>query len=198
MLFSNIKKDLARYSLSSFQKKRDWLNFVRWLIFAYGFQATVIYRLGYWASSWRNDTAPVKIFKSANLLVYGPLVFLIRIFYGINISRKAKIGSGLYIGHFGNIKLGKCVLGDCCSIQQSVHIENVAGCKPGEEVITHIGSRVWIGGHVRIHPGIEIGDNVTISAGSVVLDNVPDNCLVVGNPGRIINKNYDNSTILGL
>lgn len=167
---------------------------MRWLIFAYGFQATVVYRLGSWASC-REGTFFMRGVKSATLIPYGVLVVLIRLMYNIKISRKAKIGSGLYIGHFGNIKLGECVLGDYCSIQQSVHIEE--NRQKGKEV-TRIGSNVWIGGHVRIIPGVVIGDQATISAGSVVRDTVPAKSLLVGNPGRVINKNYDNSRILGL
>ena len=194
MLCSAIRKDLNRYQIALFQNKRDWVKFVRWLVFAYGFQATVVYRLGYWASC-DGGSLPLRIAKYAPLVLYGVLVVLIRMMYGIKISRKAEIGPGLYIGHFGNIKLGKCIMGEHCSVQQSVQIEESKSEKNG---ITHIGSRAWIGGHVRIRPGVVIGDQATLSAGSVVLDNVPAKSLVVGNPGRIINKNYDNSKILGL
>ena len=115
--------------------------------------------------------------------------------YGISLSRKANIGHGLLIGHFGNIKIGKCVLGENCSIQQSVHIGHEEG--KGASV-PHIESRVWIGGHVTIHGKIKINKGATISAGSNVTQDVPEGCLVVGNPARIVNKNYDNTVILGL
>ena len=195
MLRSIVRKDLDRYQFSLLKKKRKWLPFVRCLIFSYGFQATVVYRLGWWASCRQKNTLYIKLVKSATLILYAVLVVLIRMMYSINISRKAKIGAGLYIGHFGNIKLGKCIIGEYCSIQQSVHIEED---RRKENGLTHIGSRVWIGGHVRICPGVVIGNRATISAGSVVSDDVAAGSLVVGNPGRIINKNYDNSKILGL
>ena len=49
-----------------------------------------------------------------------------------------------------------------------------------------IGDNVWIGGSVTILPGITIGDNVTIGAGSVVVKDIPSNCIAVGNPCRVV------------
>jgi maltose O-acetyltransferase len=49
-----------------------------------------------------------------------------------------------------------------------------------------IGNNVWIGATVTILPGVEIGDNVTIGAGSVVTRSIPANSVAVGNPCRVI------------
>jgi len=49
-----------------------------------------------------------------------------------------------------------------------------------------IGNSCWIGGSVTILPGVRIGDNVTIGAGSVVTGNIPSNCVAVGNPAKVI------------
>ncbi|MEL6440726.1 MAG: sugar O-acetyltransferase [Cyanobacteria bacterium J06621_8] len=49
-----------------------------------------------------------------------------------------------------------------------------------------IGDNVWLGGEVIICPGVNIGSNVTIGAGSVVTKNVPDNLVAVGNPCRVL------------
>lgn len=51
-----------------------------------------------------------------------------------------------------------------------------------------IGSNVFVGCGACILGGINIGNNVRISANTVVVKNVPDNCLVVGNPAYIIIK----------
>lgn len=53
-----------------------------------------------------------------------------------------------------------------------------------------IGYNVWIGGCSIILPGVTIGDNTTIGAGSVVTKSIPANCLAVGNPCRVI-KNLE-------
>ena len=52
-----------------------------------------------------------------------------------------------------------------------------------------IGDNVWIGGSVTIPPGVTIGSNVTIGAGSVVVKDIPDGCVAVGNPCRVVKRN---------
>lgn len=52
-----------------------------------------------------------------------------------------------------------------------------------------IGKDVWIGGGVIILPGVTIGDNVVIGAGSVVTKDIPSNKIAYGNPCRVIKDN---------
>lgn len=54
-----------------------------------------------------------------------------------------------------------------------------------------IGDNVWIGGNVTILPGVTVGSGVTIGAGSVVVKDVPDNVVVVGNPAKIVKRLKD-------
>lgn len=54
-----------------------------------------------------------------------------------------------------------------------------------------IGNNCWIGGSVTILPGVTIGHNTTIGAGSVVTCNIPDNVVAVGNPCKAV-KRIDN------
>lgn len=49
-----------------------------------------------------------------------------------------------------------------------------------------VGNNVYIGNNALIMPGVTIGNNVVIGAGTVVTKSIPDNSVVVGNPGRII------------
>lgn len=57
-----------------------------------------------------------------------------------------------------------------------------------------IGNNVYIGNNAMIMPGITIGDNVVIGAGSIVTKNVPDNVVIAGNPAKIVSSidNYRN------
>ncbi len=59
----------------------------------------------------------------------------------------------------------------------------------GKEVT--IGDHVWIGGNTVICPGVHIGDNVVIGAGSVVTRDLPDWTVAAGNPCRVIRKITD-------
>ena len=54
-------------------------------------------------------------------------------------------------------------------------------CKP-----VRIRRNVWVGANVTILPGVTIGENAVIGAGSVVTKDVPDNAVVAGNPARLI------------
>lgn len=49
-----------------------------------------------------------------------------------------------------------------------------------------VGDNVWIGGGVQVMPGVTIGSHVVIGGGSVVVKDIPDNCVAVGNPCRVI------------
>jgi maltose O-acetyltransferase len=62
--------------------------------------------------------------------------------------------------------------------------ERVAGPEMGYAI--HIGSRVWLGGAVVVVPGVTIGDDTVIGAGSVVTRDVPARVVAAGNPCRVI------------
>lgn len=49
-----------------------------------------------------------------------------------------------------------------------------------------MGDNVWIGGNVSVMPGVKIGDNTVIGAGSVVTKNIPDNVVAAGNPCKVL------------
>lgn len=51
-----------------------------------------------------------------------------------------------------------------------------------------IGDNVWVGGNVVICPGVHIGNNAVIGAGSVVTKDIPDNVIAAGNPCRVIRE----------
>ncbi len=54
-----------------------------------------------------------------------------------------------------------------------------------------VGNNVWIGGNVVVLPGVTIGDNCVIGAGSIVTKDIPENTVAVGNPCKVI-KNIKN------
>lgn len=81
-----------------------------------------------------------------------------------------------------------CFLGPNVSIYTACHSIHPAERNTRQEWAkpVSIGHNVWIGGDVTILPGVTIGDNCTIGAGSVVTRNVPANSIAVGTPARVI------------
>lgn len=85
-------------------------------------------------------------------------------------------------------------IGDNCQITAGVKIFTHGGAKvarvkdPNFDCFgkVKIGSNVYIGTNSLIMPGVTVGDNVLIAAGSVVTHTVPDNVVIGGNPAHII------------
>lgn len=97
-------------------------------------------------------------------------------------------GKGLNIEHPGFIWIDESsILGDNCTVLPRTLLGKG---KPGLKGRTiFIGNNVYIGTGVTILGPIHIGNNATIAAGSVVIHDVPDNCMVAGNPA-VIKKYY--------
>lgn len=51
-----------------------------------------------------------------------------------------------------------------------------------------IKKNAWIGARVNILPGVTIGENAIIGTGSIVTKDIPDNCVAVGNPAKVIKQ----------
>ena len=182
-MFENIKADLSRYC--QLAGNETFIQKLKVIISTYGFHATSVYRFGKWIEG---NSLLIAIILS---FVYYPLAFCVRLLYGINISRRASIGKGLYIAHFGGIFIGNCEIGSFCSIHQQVKIESNTQGSP------IIGNQVWIGAHTQILGSATIGCGATLGAGAVVTSNIGKQCLALGNPTRVINKDYDNREMHG-
>lgn len=124
-----------------------------------------------------------------SLVLFFPFLFLYRIivewFMGIELNWHLRIGKlRLYHGQ-GLIIHPDVIVGEGCTLRCNTVIGN-QGDGGG---VPNIGNNVDVGANVVIIGDIDIGSNVTIGAGSVVTKSVPDNSIVIGNPGRNINKN---------
>jgi serine O-acetyltransferase len=107
--------------------------------------------------------------------------------YGFQIPISTSIGPGFYIGHFGIIVINEnAKIGKNCNVAHGVTIGQAnRGMMRGCPVI---GDKVWIGTGAVIVGRVSIGSNVLIAPNSFVNFNVPDNSVVLGNPGKIISK----------
>lgn len=95
------------------------------------------------------------------------------------------VGKGLHLVHHGYRRVDSIkAIGDNCTILPMVLI----GKKTPESDVSKatIGNNCYIGAGTIIMNPVKIGDNVTIGAGSVVTKDIPDNCIVAGNPAKII------------
>jgi serine acetyltransferase len=111
-----------------------------------------------------------------------------------SVEKDARIGPGFLVMHRNGVFIGPVTIGDNCVIHHNVTIgQRIAG---GDHGIPRIGNDVWIGPGATITGDITIGDGATISAGAVVSRSVPSRSLVAGNPGRVIQTDYDNSAML--
>ena len=110
-----------------------------------------------------------------------------RFFTGIEIHPGARIGKGFFIDHGMGVVIGETTeVGDFVTLYQGVSLAGT-GKETGKRHPT-VGNNVVIGAGAAVLGPIVVGDNVRIGAGSVVVKLVPDNCTVVGVPGRIVRQ----------
>lgn len=83
-----------------------------------------------------------------------------------------------------------CFIGPNVSIYTACHSTNPIERNTRKEWArpVSIGNNCWIGGSVTILPGVTIGDNVTIGAGSVVVKDIPSDSIAVGNPAKVVKR----------
>lgn len=123
-------------------------------------------------------------------ILFTPPYWILSILTGINIPRTTKIGKGLRIHHYGCIIINSySIIGDNCTIRHEVTIGN----RNSDRDCPIIGNNCNIGAGAKILGAIKIGNNVDIGANAVIITDVPDNCIAVGVPARIIKKHEKNS-----
>lgn len=114
----------------------------------------------------------------------GMLSKLLRIFYpkeqSFHIDAATKIGKGLQLAHPYSTILNAESIGENVYVNHLVTVGEKSGKKP------------IIGNNVQLHAGcivignIKIGDNAIVGAGAVVVKDIPENAVAVGNPARIL------------
>jgi serine O-acetyltransferase len=164
-IFDLVKSDLYRY-----QGKVSFLIFIKSLFFVKGFKFTFWMRL------------------SKHFLKYPVLKFIPRLFhyyykrvYCSDIGFRHDIGVGFSLYHVFNTAFCDGVkIGNNVTITHGVTIGHVQGKAP---VLLN---NIYVGPGACILGGITIGNNAVIGANAVVIKDIPDNAIVVGNPSRII------------
>ena len=106
---------------------------------------------------------------------------------GIEIHPGAQIGRGFFIDHGSGVIIGETtIIGDNVTLYQGVTVGGT-GKETGKRHPT-LEDNVMVSAGAKILGSFTIGENSKIGAGSVVLEEVPANCTVVGVPGRIVKR----------
>ena len=106
---------------------------------------------------------------------------------GIEIHPGAQIGKGLFIDHGNGVIIGEtAIIGDNVTLYQGVTLGGT-GKETGKRHPT-LRDNVMVSAGAKVIGSFTIGENSKIGAGSVVLEEVPPNCTVVGVPGRIVKR----------
>lgn len=140
-----------------------------------GFHAIFMHRIAHW-------------FYGHKLKLIARLISQFnRFLTGIEIHPGAVIGKGLFIDHGMGVVIGETTeIGDNVTIYQGATLGGT-GKESGKRHPT-IGNNVMISAGAKILGPFKVGDNSKIGAGAVVLRAVPENCTVVGVPGRIVKR----------
>ncbi len=185
--WNTVRTDLARYVGKSELSKRRMLRTIYW---EPGFQGVFVYRFGRLLLS-KGDVILLWPLLALGWVAYALMVLVIRKGYDIGLSLSAEIGPGFYVGHFGGVEVHGCRMAENCSVGQLTKV-GAADQVDGPQ----IGSGVWIGSHAKIPAPVKVGDQATIAPGARVLKDVPPKALIVGDPGRVVFRGFDNSRIL--
>ena len=110
--------------------------------------------------------------------------------YNIHVGNNFYAGYNCVMLDYAEIKIGdNCLIGPNVGIYTTGHnLGPEERYKTGFAEPIKIGNNVWIGGNTCIMPGVIIGDNSVIGAGSVVTKDIPSGVIAAGNPCKVIRE----------
>lgn len=161
-----IKKDLEKYCLETPYKKANIAAFNFCMFINKPFRSIFYYRTK--NSLILRNISKLFVPPLNTIEIFGDIGAGFRISHNYAVIHPERAGENLFVGHGATIGKGRTD-------------------KDGR-VYPIIGDNVEIYANAVVFGGITIGNNVKIGAGAVVNKDIPDNCTVVGNPGKIIYK----------
>ncbi len=170
-VISQIKEDIQ----TIYDKDPAAENLLEVLLCYPGLHALILHRIAHKLNYWKIPLIPRMISNIS------------RFFTGIEIHPAARIGRRFFIDHGMGVVIGAtAIIGDDVLLYQGVTLGGT-GNEHGKRHPT-LGNNIVVGSGAKVLGNIEIGSNSRIGAGSVVVDNVPENSTVVGIPGRIVKQ----------
>lgn len=174
---SVIYDDLFRY-----EGRRKFSVLLRYFFFTPSFRYIVLFRKTQLASN------PV------SRIFWKVLMRQCMLRTGIQIPEQTKIDKGLRIVHFGHIVIHPlAVIGKNFNIYHGVTIGQADGKRAG---VPTIGDNVCIQTNAVLAGGIHIGNDVLIAPNAFVNFDVPAGCTVIGNPGKIIEREKSSASYI--
>ncbi len=154
-------------------------------LFFKGFHALESYRIAHWL--WTNGRQALALFLQNRISCE----------FAVDIHPAARIGCGILLDHATGVVIGEtAVIGDDVSIMQGVTLGGTG--KASGDRHPKVGSGVLIGAGASVLGNIRIGDGAKVSAGSVVLTDVPEHTTVAGVPARIVGRPSSESPALDM
>jgi acetyltransferase-like isoleucine patch superfamily enzyme len=184
-----LPRDARQYAVAprdTLGKTHAWLN-ARWQL-----RNCVVGR-------WTRLTGRAIIVNQGGRILIGERVLLffdyapsiLAVFRGarLEIGDRTSINYGADFAATGLIRIGAdCRIGTHVSIMDNDFHDIADRERRPDPRPVLIGDRVWIANRALILPGVTIGNDSVIGAGSVVIADVPERCLAMGNPARVIKK----------
>jgi serine O-acetyltransferase len=173
-LWTCLRRDLGA-ALANDPAARGFLAPLEVILTYPGFHAIVLHRITHLI--WRLGVP----------LLPRVLSMVNRFLTGIEIHQGARIGPGFFIDHGMGVVIGETAeIGENCMLFHGVTLGGT-GKQTGKRHPTLMDG-VVVGAGAKILGAITIGRNTYVGSNSVVLQDVPDNCTVVGVPGRIVRR----------
>lgn len=174
-----VEPDLVEAAVADMQAVYDrdpaCVGYMQIMLFFKGFQAIQSYRVAHWL--WTNNRQALALALQSRISQQ----------FGVDIHPAAYIGRGVMMDHATGIVIGEtAVIGDNVSMLHHVTIGG-SGVRTGIRHPT-IGHGVLLGAGVTVLGPIHLGYGSKIGAGSVVVHDIPEKCVAVGVPARVIKQ----------
>lgn len=110
--------------------------------------------------------------------------------FQVSIGNSTLIASNVSVNSLSSIGVG-CILNTNCVIEHECTLEDFVHIGPGAVLAGNVkvGELTFVGANATVKQGVKIGKNCVIGAGSVVLEDTPDNTIYVGNPAKFLKEN---------
>src|ERR1043166_7201670 len=186
-MFDTIRADVERkmrgYGVRSLDKTFFRKRITPFLEF--GTLAVVVYRFGRWVYSIK-----IPVIRQLMIFIYLVVNTICLAITGIHVHRESDIGPGLVIHNSNCIFILATRIGHSCTVNQGVSVASIRGTG-----WPTIGNNVYLGAGCKVMGGVTVGDNVVVSANSLVIADVPSNCTVLGVPARIKSRETESPNL---